>query len=133
MPFWSQENRICQNEALITYRLAENTRPWVKPWLSDRSRKPRDCYDTGSYRVPIQRACLQADSKAHLDNPGIGKDQELVPTWAPNQLRHAWAIELRKHGLDMVKTILGHNKVETSQIDAEKDGAAAMELVSQVG
>jgi hypothetical protein len=33
----------------------------------------------------------------------------------------------------VVKTILGHTKVETTQIYAEKDLAAAMELVSKIG
>jgi hypothetical protein len=35
--------------------------------------------------------------------------------------------------LDVTKTILGHSKVETTQIYAEKDVAAAMELVARIG
>jgi site-specific recombinase XerD len=53
--------------------------------------------------------------------------------WHPNQLRHSRATELRCHGLDLVKTVLGHSRVETSQVYAEKDIAAAMELVAKVG
>ena len=56
-----------------------------------------------------------------------------VPEWGPNRLRHSRATELRSYGLDMVKTILGHSKVETSEVYAEKDMAAAMELVSKIG
>jgi len=33
----------------------------------------------------------------------------------------------------VVKTVLGHSKVETSQIYAEKDLAAAVALVSKIG
>jgi hypothetical protein len=33
----------------------------------------------------------------------------------------------------VVKTILGHTKVETSQVYAEKVLAAAMELVAKIG
>ena len=51
----------------------------------------------------------------------------------PNQLRHARATELRPYGLDVAKTILGHAKVETTLIYAERDMAAAMELVSRIG
>jgi site-specific recombinase XerD len=48
-------------------------------------------------------------------------------------LRHSRATELRPHGLDVTKTILGHTKVETTQVYAEKDLAAAMELVARIG
>ena len=50
-----------------------------------------------------------------------------------NRLRHSRATELRGFGLDMVKTILGHSKVETGQVYAEKDMLAAMKLVSKIG
>ena len=40
---------------------------------------------------------------------------------------------VRRHGLDLAKTILGHSKVETTQIYAEKDFASAMELVARIG
>jgi hypothetical protein len=35
--------------------------------------------------------------------------------------------------LDLAKTVLGHRKVETTQVYAEKDFAAAMELMSRIG
>ena len=78
-----------------------------------RRRAPGDRYDTNSYRRAIARACRKAD----------------VPPWSPNRLRHSRATELRPYGLDLTKTILGHAKVETTQIYAEKDLADAMELV----
>jgi site-specific recombinase XerD len=53
--------------------------------------------------------------------------------WHPNQLRHSRATELRHFGLDVVKTILGHSKLETTQVYSEKDMATAMELVSKIG
>jgi integrase len=92
---------------------------------SQKARKPKakrlrphgNRYTTASYRQAIQRGCEK-----------VG-----VPVWAPNQLRHSRATELRQHGLDLVNTILGHNKIETSQVYAEKDLAAAMELVGRVG
>ncbi len=63
----------------------------------------------------------------------IPGEQVVIPTWSPNRLRHNRATELRRHGLDLAKTVLGHSKVETTQIYAEKDIAAAMDLVSRVG
>lgn len=80
-------------------------------------RHPRAFYTTGSLRTAIHRACVRAE----------------ITVWGPNRLRHTRATDLREHGLDNVATILGHAKVETSQIYAEKNLKAAMELVSKVG
>jgi site-specific recombinase XerD len=80
-------------------------------------RTPANGYSTHSYRRAIARACAKAG----------------VPSWSPNRLRHNRATELRPFGLDLTKTILGHAKIETTQIYAEKDLQAAMDLVAQIG
>jgi integrase len=80
-------------------------------------RAPGDHYTARAYARAIARACRKAG----------------VPEWGPNRLRHSRATELRGFGLDVVKTILGHSKVETSQVYAEKDMLAAIELVSRIG
>src|SRR5262249_25934701 len=80
-------------------------------------RAPGTHYTARVYARAVARACRKAG----------------VPEWGPNRLRHSRATELRSYGLDMVKTILGHSKVETSQIYAEKDLAAATELMSKIG
>jgi integrase len=90
-------------------------RPWkrkVKP-----KRVPGAYYSTRAYWRAIARACRKAG----------------IHVWSPNKLRHARATELRPFGLDVVKTILGHSKVETTQIYSEKDLAAAMDLMAKVG
>jgi integrase len=119
-------------------------------------RPPGERYDTPSYRRAIKRACDKAfPLPAHLgprtDVSGkkesqaawwarlTVKEREVVRAWRrehrwhPNQLRHTRATELRHHGLDIVKTILGHRRVETTQIYSEKDLAAAMELMAKIG
>jgi integrase len=120
-----------------------------------RVRAPGDRYDTAGYRRAIYRACDQAFPLPDRLAPRIvdGKPEKTGAWWArltadekaevrawrrehrwhPNRLRHSRATELRPHGLDVVKTILGHSKVETTQIYSEKDLAAAMELVSKIG
>jgi integrase len=125
-----------------------------------RKRAPRDHYDETSYRNAVYRACdrahpLPAHLAPHLlpEEGSKGKRESRAAWWArltseekdevrawrrqhrwhPNQLRHSRATELRPYGLDVVKTVLGHSKVETSQLYAEKDLAAAMELVAKVG
>jgi integrase len=109
-----------------------------------RHRAPGDRYDTHGYRRAIARACRKADAASTLFAfllllccPSIACAVNLaavaVPRWSPNRLRHSRATELRPYGLDVVKTVLGHSKVETTQIYSEKDLAAAMELMAKVG
>lgn len=74
-------------------------------------------YKTSTLRRAIDRACRSLE----------------IPVWGPNRLRHTRATELRPHGLDVVATVLGHSKIETTQIYSEKNLAAAMELVERVG
>jgi integrase len=97
-------------------------------------RKAREAYVTNTYAQAIARACLAADRAAHEKDKSIPAETVVVPVWRPNRLRHTRATELRAAGgLDVAKTVLGHNKVETTLIYAEKDLAAAVELVSRIG
>jgi integrase len=121
-----------------------------------RRRAPGDRYDTAGYRRAVERACdrafplpdrlaprRQPDGKVESRAAWWGRltDEERdearawrrAHRWHPNQLRHSRATELRRYGLDVAKTVLGHAKVETTEIYAEKDLAAAMELVARVG
>lgn len=83
-----------------------------------RQRAPGDCYDTHAYRRAIARACCKGG----------------VPAWGPNRLRHHRATELRAQaGIELAKTVLGHTKLETTQIYAERDLDAAMELMARIG
>lgn len=85
--------------------------------LRIRRRRHGEHYSTGSLRRAIGRACELAG----------------IPAWGPNRLRHARATELREHGLDVVGTILGHTKLETTQVYAQRNLKAAMEVVGKVG
>ena len=81
-------------------------------------RRPRDHYDTTTYRRAITRACRRAK----------------VPRWTPNQLRHNAATRLRaEFGLDVAKSVLGHSRVETTQIYAEADQARAIRAMEDAG
>jgi integrase len=121
-----------------------------------RKRAPAGRYPVTSYRNAIYRACDRAfslpgrlaprqDEKGKRESRAAWwarltvEEREAVRAWRrehrwhPNRLRHSRATELRRYGLDVVKTILGHSKVETTQIYSEKDVAAAMEVVSKIG
>jgi integrase len=77
-----------------------------------------DCYTVNSYRRAIERGCRAAS----------------VPVWRPNQLRHNAATELRKsHGLDTAQVLLGHSRVDVTQVYAEVNRARALEVIGKIG
>jgi integrase len=81
-------------------------------------RRPAECYDRRSYRQAIARACRKAG----------------VPAWSPLQLRHTAATLIRaRYGLEAAKVVLGHTKVETSQLYAERDLHKAQQIMAEIG
>ena len=81
-------------------------------------RVPAERYNRRSYRLAVVRACMRAG----------------VPAWSPLQLRHTAATRIRaQFGLEAAKAILGHTRVETSQIYAERDMSRAEEIMGQIG
>lgn len=98
-------------------------------------RKPRDCYTRYSYARAIRRgveranrAILKDSAKAGIENP------QVLPFWAPNQLRHSRATEVRrKYGLEAAQTTLGHSKADVTQIYAERDTKLAADIARKIG
>jgi integrase len=81
-------------------------------------RVPGARYRRHSYRQAVRRACKKAG----------------VPPWSPLQLRHTAATAIRaRYGLEAAKAILGHTRVETSQIYAERDLGKAQEIMAEIG
>jgi integrase len=81
-------------------------------------RVPAERYNRRSYRCAIVRGCQKAK----------------VPAWSPLQLRHSAATALRaRYGVEAAKVILGHSKVETSQIYAERDLGKARQIMAEIG
>jgi integrase len=57
-----------------------------------------------------------------------------LPRWHPNQLRHTAATALREQfGLDAAQAVLGHTRVETTQIYAERMSGIAIEAMRKLG
>jgi integrase len=82
----------------------------------DAKRRPGRRYTKDSYRVAIQRACEAAG----------------VDVWAPNQLRHSQATELRKRfGIEGASVVLGHSELGVTQVYAERDLARAREIMAE--
>jgi integrase len=81
-------------------------------------RVPAQRYNRRSYRLAIARACRKAG----------------VPEWSPLQLRHTAATAIRaRYGVEAARVVLGHTKVETSQIYAERDLGRAQEIMAVIG
>jgi integrase len=81
-------------------------------------RKPGERYQRTSYTRAIARACTLAK----------------VPVWAPNQLRHNAATELRKiHGLEGTRTVLGHSSTDMTEVYAEIDYDKARKIMLASG
>lgn len=85
---------------------------------NDTTSNAAECYAKDAYCRAITRACKRAK----------------VSPWAPNQLRHTKATELRKlFGVDAASTILGHSNLETTQVYAEMNREKAMEIMRKIG
>lgn len=100
----------------------------LEPWLTTDTtayffqpqrnhRGQSEHYTSNSYLLAIYRACDQAE----------------VDRWSPGQLRHNAATAI-SHGQDLETSsiLLGHSKVETTQIYAEKNRARAEAVAKEI-
>jgi integrase len=110
-----------------------------KPGTNRRRRpihKPGSAYTTGSYLVAIYRGC----DRAFPPPPEIAADSAELVHWRkehrfhPNQLRHTAGTSLRtEYGLETAGAILGHSRLETSQIYCETNANLAKAAMTTVG
>ncbi|MCI0464670.1 MAG: tyrosine-type recombinase/integrase [Gemmataceae bacterium] len=91
-------------------------------------RKPAERYNRRSYRVAIVRAVDKAnEERARQGLP-------LLPRWSPLQLRHTAATVIRsKYDVEASQVVLGHTRVETTQIYAERNLARAAQIMAEIG
>ena len=81
-------------------------------------RAPGEKYTTESYNKAIGAACQKAG----------------VPHWTVNQIRHLSATEIRKeHGLEAAQIMCGHKRASTTEIYAEVDHGAGIEIARKFG
>lgn len=81
-------------------------------------RRPGDKYTNDSYRRAITRAAKAAG----------------VEPFAPNRVRHTTATELRKkYGIEAAMTTLGHSRLSTTEVYAEKNLSLAERIAREVG
>jgi integrase len=94
-----------------------------------RQRPPGDRYTTASYRRAITRAVEAANKKRERN--GIA---ERLPNWAPNQLRHLRAGEVKERfGIEAASAVLGHANIRTTEIYADRKLKIAADVARQIG
>lgn len=105
-----------RSQAIITPYLVHDLAAYLFRSSHHKAKLPR--YTVDSYAQAIRRACNR-----------LGVD-----AWSPGQLRHNAGTRLREvYGLEGAKVILGHQKVETTQVYAEADTRRARQIVAEVG
>jgi len=99
-----------------------------------RSRPPRCRYDVASYRRAIARACDRADAQERASRKLPIDAERIVPRWHPHQLRHNCATALRKElGIEAARVILGHQRLDVTEVYAERDEAFASRVALRHG
>jgi integrase len=106
-------------------------------------RRAAERYNRRSYWLAVFRACQKARGKRAAElyrgaemtlRQAHQQAARAIPTWCPLQLRHTAATAIRaRYGVEAAKVILGHSKVETSQIYAERDLGKAQAIMGEIG
>jgi integrase len=88
------------------------------PWILKAGAGPVFPLTASGLRTAIRRACQRTGMKP----------------WAPNQLRHACATQIRsRFGLEASQVVLGHSKADVTEIYAETNHDRAREVARAVG
>lgn len=116
-PIESEKERQQLRHAARVTPLGQGNKPGSNVTRTPR-KKPGECFTAGTYARSIRSACLR------------GK----VEPWAPNQLRHLAATNIRKQfGLEAASVLLGHAELSVTQVYAEQDKSKAVAVARQVG
>ncbi|MBN9521057.1 tyrosine-type recombinase/integrase [bacterium] len=107
------ERRRAKRKSKVQPSQADRSKP-----ESAKTRPTRAKFTTQNYGSWIARAAKRAGA----------------PHWHPNQLRHLFASEVRaRHGLEVAPILLGHKRADVTQVYAEKNLAAGMEVAKKMG
>jgi integrase len=113
-------------EVMAEYRREQRLRRRTPlyPSIQARSPKPNPKYRPGERYSPrtyyhvVNYGCIRAG----------------VPSWSPNQLRHAAATRIREaFDLEAAQVVLGHARADVTQVYAERDLKKAREVMATVG
>lgn len=113
-------------DALREHHQGRRARRKTKRTLSESVRQcqeapqwqPRERYSVNTFQQAVRRACRRAG----------------LPAWSVLQIRHSRGTEVRElYGVEGAASSLGHQRVETSQIYAEKSEQLARRIAREIG
>ena len=99
---------------------------------SNPKRKPSESYSVSAYNRAIKRA-IEKENALATDN-----DEETILPWSANQLRKAYALEIRNVdglGLDHSQVVLGHKQRATTELWYARNQVdeKALEVAKRIG
>jgi integrase len=98
--------------------LGERSQAILTPYLLRAGKGPLFSTTLSALRRMILRACKQAG----------------VPRFAPNQIRHAYATNVRAtHGVEAAQVLLGHARADVTQVYAERNERLATAIARKIG
>jgi integrase len=81
-------------------------------------RAPRERYDVNTFQQAVRRACRRAG----------------VPAWSVLQVRHSRAVQVRElYGVEGAAASLGHRRLETAQLYAERNERLSRDIAREIG
>lgn len=97
-------------------------------------KKPTERYTATTYARAISYSCQKAYPALVGSTNGQIKAWDKDHRWTPNQLRHAYATEVRRdHGLEASQILLGHSQANTTEIYAQRDTQKALDVARMIG
>jgi integrase len=97
----------------------------LRPWLPDGP--TAFCFPGRTGRGHILPQSYAEGVRRAAERAGLGP-------WSPNRLRHLYATELRQRfDAETARVVLGHAKLSTTEIYAERDLSAAARVAGEVG
>lgn len=142
-PSDSEAKRLAARHAARKTPLSWGNKPGSNRKIKPK-RKAGHCYTVDAYRRAIYRACdtafphpeLSALKKSQLSEKQRAdlREWQADHQWAPNQLRHTAATEIRREfGLEAAQIALGHSQANITQVYAERDMQKGIEVAKKIG
>ena len=114
--------RQAMEEHIAMRRAQRNSKRTPSELSKKRKRRPRRApatrYTVNTFQQAVRRGCRRAK----------------VVAWSVLQVRHTRATDVReRYGIEGAAASLGHRRVETSQIYAEKNERLSKEIAREIG
>lgn len=109
----------CQAVLLPFIEAARPGEPIFNPRTLRKNPRYNDQYSSNTYRQAVRRAIAKVNKIREAFNEGKPEAEKLklIPLWTPHQLRHSVGTEVRdRYGVEAAQAVLGHAKVDTTQL-----------------